>query len=292
MTLLNQISEEQNTEEALLRLKAQNRLYSEAKLFQCLHFILCVCLVVAISLARNYFKCELLSQFALLYSIAVSLLRPFLLYRKQTKVDMAACIQQLFDISLYHFEWEDWLCGNKPNIDDIHKYANKIHSVEGFENWYDKRVGQVPLKLAILICIRSNVSYDRRLRENCQTLCKYIIMAIMAVLFCYNFSMNEPIMDILLYQAAPLLPIAVWGWDIYQQFSKNLTSLECIRKKLDDSLDKGNAEKISTKQLCQLQNMLFLYRKSNFLIPDWIYNRLRSKHEEEIADMVGEYINQ
>jgi hypothetical protein len=103
--------------------------------------------------------------------------------------------------------------------------------------------------------------------------------------------MNDTFMNILLYQVAPLSPIIVWGWDIYHQISKNLVSLERIRKKLDEALNSGNADKISNKQLSQLQNMLFLYRKSNCLIPDWVYYHFRSDNEKEMSDMVKTFIS-
>lgn len=292
MDSLNQISKDQNTEEALQWLKAQHRLYSLAKIYQNLYFALCVCVVVLLSVLRNFYECELLSQVSLLYSIMLYFLRPFLLHCKQAKVDLAARIQQLFDTTLYQLEWEDWLCGDKPNADDIRKYANEIPSSEKFTDWYDKRMNQVSLKVATIICIRSNVSYDSRLRTQCKKwiLTGTVIVALVSFLF--NFSRNETFMNILLYQVAPLCPIVIWGWDIHQQFNKNLSSLERIRKKLDDALEKGKAEKVTNKQLCQLQNMLFLYRKSNCLIPDWIYNLSRPKNEKEMADMVGTYINQ
>lgn len=67
---------------------------------------------------------------------------------------------------------------------------------------------------------------------------------------------------------------------------------ERIKKIIDDYLEKyrHNGIVFNDIDLCEIQNCIYEHRKTAFKIPDFIYNKMRSKQEKTVRTTVTELI--
>lgn len=110
----------------------------------------------------------------------------------------------------------------------------------------------------------------------------------MVVAFCEN----EGLRTTILFVAVPLIPIIRWFFSTRKANSDNMEKCERIKKIIDDYLEKyrNNGIVFSDIDLCEIQNCIYEHRKTAFKIPDFIYNKKRSKQEETTHITVGELI--
>ena len=71
--------------------------------------------------------------------------------------------------------------------------------------------------------------------------------------------------------------------DIIQKMKNNITVLEEINNSIKDGIEKRkDGKEVSTEDLAQIQDLIFLYRTNSFTIPNWFYNLKRNKMEATI----------
>ena len=204
---------------------------------------------------------------------------------------LAAKIQQQFDCNVFELQWNKYTFGAQPSLEDINSNV-KSSNDEDFINWYDREVDTVDRMLAVIICQRINLTYDVALRKKFLSyitlICSIIFIAIMVVAFCEN----EGLRTTIVFVAVPLIPIIRWFFSTRKANSDNMEKCERIKKIIDDYLEeyRNNGIVFNDIDLCEIQNCIYEHRKTAFKIPDFIYNKMRSKQEEATHITVGELI--
>lgn len=160
----NDIILKQNESSSIDCLKAMRNIYSQAKKIACINFTISVILVFVVAVIKIVFQDDLVSKISVLYGIFATLSIILLRNKEENKKKLAAKIQQLFDNSLFKFDWNEVSCGDKPTWEEIHKHSFR-RSDKDLKNWYDKSIGELDLTTATLICMRMNIKYDQTLRE-------------------------------------------------------------------------------------------------------------------------------
>lgn len=276
----NNIATKQNEQTFIDRLAAQRHLYSKAKRLSNIVFVVCVLLPVLLAIAKVlYPECDRLPKIIVVYSVIATLLRIWLKDLSTSLKITAARIQQLFDCELFSLEWNKPLCGATPKPEDVLK-ATKGASYKKLNNWYETIVSQLPPSVGVLVCMRTNVVYDQSLRKAYSILCyvlTFIAIISVAVLGMWK---NAGVWDAFLYGIVPLMPLVTWVIDLHKQHSANYKALCNIEPLLEAGFVQAKEQHCVNQNILQeIQNFIFLHRKTSYLVPDLFYKLNRKKNE-------------
>lgn len=292
--MANNIVELQNKPENIKMLKAMRHLYSKVGVLTNYYFIFCVLVPIVISFAKPFISSDdyqVLFHSMIAYNLLSLIVGLWLECKIKKERVLAAKIQQQFDCNVFELQWNKYTFGIQPSLEDINSNV-KSSNDEDFINWYDREIDTVDRMLAVIICQRINLTYDVALRKKFLSyitlICSIIFIAIMVVAFCEN----EGLRTTIVFVAVPLIPIIRWFFSTRKANSDNMEKCERIKKIIDDYLEeyRSNGIVFSDIDLCEIQNCIYEHRKTAFKIPDFIYNKMRSKQEEATHITVGELI--
>ncbi len=276
----NDIVTKENEQTFIDRLAAQRHLYSKAKKLSNILFVVCVLLPVVLAIAKVlYPTCVSLPKIIVVYSVVATLLRIWLKDLSTNLKVSAARIQQLFDCDLFGLEWNKALCGSKPKPEDVLK-ATRGASYEKLDNWYETIVSQLPPTVGVLVCMRTNVVYDQTLRKAYSIVC-YVLTAIaIIVVAALGMWKNAGIWDAFLYGIVPLMPLITWVIDLHNQHSANYKALCNLEPLIEAGFVYAKEhQSVNKSALQEIQNFIYVHRKSSYLVPDWFYKINRDKNE-------------
>lgn len=289
---MNTIITHQNDQSILDKLSAQRNLYNKAKRLRNVRFGLGVFLIVCLSVSRLIWAdCEVVDT-ALVVATAVALIAEPLLESKINKRRvLAAKIQQRLDNELYGFEWDDCVCGREP-FDELICDLKDDPVNDNLKDWYDVGIGSVEDdRVAILLCQRENISYDSGLRTWYVTLCAGVASILAVLVMVLSFVEGWDMVRFLVFGILPAIPIVKWFMTIFQDNAadkEHLLSLEDLVKSETEKALSGGSVSMNTLQ--KIQNLLFLHRKSGYLIPSWFYKCKRKRSEQRAAYSVSEFL--
>lgn len=287
----NNIVKLENKQEHINQLKAVRHLYTKAGYYATLYMIFCAIVPVIISVARLFICSEahFILNLMMAYGV-VALVAGFILESKTIKHrNMAAKIQQLFDSEVFGLEWESYLWGAKPSLEDINDNIGNLPN-EGIDNWYDPQVDDLSRMEAILVCQRTNLVYESKLRRKYNSIIDYIAWSALALILIVGFYKNEGIRTAIVFVGVPLVPIIKWFFSTRKQNIDDIKTCESLKAFIDNCLErlKKNQYFVNESVLYRIQDGIYRHRKAAFKIPDWLYNLIRNYQEEKIHTVVSQ----
>ena len=290
---MNKIIEHQNDRIVLDRLSAQRNLYSAAKRWRNLRFLLCVLTIVVLSVIKTFFFDNQTLAIILGLVVFVSLLLgPVFNKQISRNRTLAARIQQFLETELFELPWDENLCGIQPIAEEVYDHKSSKIPARLYD-WYDKGIGDVQdHNTAVLLCQRENMSYDSHIRTSFTRLCLWSgiilcvgIVAIAIILY------KDDILSIIMFGLIPIMPIVRWIQSIRNEDERDrgVRSIlgALIKEEMENAL-KGKDVRQST--LKQIQNNMFIHRKEGYLVPDWYYYVCREKSEDRAAYGVQDFL--
>jgi hypothetical protein len=210
----------------------------------------------------------------------------------------AACVQEQFDCDVLNLHWNKVCCGEQPKPEDIKRYADKYlsraKSYDKLQNWYAKTIAEVDGPAAKVICQRSNFAYDMAIRRSflywVVGICLVILTAILVIALIVNASGRS----IAAMSIFPILPVLVFAGRLVKEHLaslKNLDSLNASIMSLWSEILIGPALDVE-RTIRQIQDKLYLNRRSSPLIPEWFYTWKRPCLEEQMYYGVDELVQQ
>ena len=287
----------QNLLPNIQRLAAQRYLYSCAKNLSTIQALLAGATPVAGSVAVVFWTEA--QPWAALAGILVALLDRVCLDPWQDHFRKAAAnMQEDFDCNVLSLPWNEVLAGRRPAAEEIHEAAKKAKPAPEapLVNWYPTIIASLPLHQARVICQRTNLWWDSKLR------CRYrikilIVLSLISVLVLFlglltGMNLQKFVLAIL----APLSPTLLWGMCEVRRQREAAAALDRL-KDCGDSLWKEVVqekviESAATSRSRELQNAILLRRSTNPFVFDWIYRKSRRDYEEQMnvgaEDMVAQ----
>lgn len=206
--------------------------------------------------------------------------------------ELGACIQELFDIRLFHLSWPEVAAGPEPTPEHIVELAqafretHKPEKVESFRDWYPKNCAPLPLTLARIVCQRSNLQWDSALRRRFCRVHVVLILLMIAAAILFGLAMHWTLSEFLLSVAAPLLPAGASIWRAYVKQHDAVASSERVRNALETTWQKAKAGSIEPSILDvharHIQDEIFSRRRTISRIPLWFYLLNRVKFQEQM----------
>lgn len=289
--MANNIIELENRPEHISQLKAVRRLYTKAGYYSTAYIIFCVLIPIIISIGRIFFHsvAPIVLHILMAYSL-VALIVGFILESQNSKCrKIAAKIQQLFDSKVFGLEWDTHLWGEKPSLEDVNDNIGNLPDEE-FVDWYNPQIEDLNQIEAILICQRTNLVYDSKLRKRYNSIIDGIAWSFLIIILFVAFYKNEGIQTAIVFVGVPLVPIIKWFLATRKQNLEDINRCETLKSFIDDCLEKIKKNPIAINEctLYRIQDGIYRHRKVAFKIPDFLYNYMRNNQEKNIDVMVNQ----
>ncbi|MGP1473353.1 S-4TM family putative pore-forming effector [Prevotella intermedia] len=288
--MANNIVELENRQEHINQLKAARHLYTKAGNYTTAYVIICVLIPIVISIGRIFVDslAPLVLHTLTAYTL-MSLVMGFLLESQISKFrNTAAKIQQLFDSDVLGLKWNAYLWGKKPSLEDVNENIGNLPDKD-FVDWYDTQVRDMTKMEAALICQRTNLVYDSKLRKKFNSIINVIAGSAFVLILIAGFYKNEGMRTAIVFIGVPLVPIIKWFFSVRRQNLNDIDRCESLKSFIDECLDnlKINHMAINECTLYRIQDGIYKHRKTAFKIPDCLYNYMRSSQEDKVHMMVN-----
>jgi len=292
--MANSIVELENRQEHLDQLKAARHLYTKVGNFSGVYMLFCVLIPVIISVGRILFitGSPIILQSMIAYSLAALVVGLVFESKINSNRGLAAKLQQMFDSEVLGFEWNTYLWGQKPSLDEINDNIGNLAN-EGLMNWYDPMIGELEKPEAVLLCQRTNLAYDEQLRKSFNNILSVIALIVGLVVLSVNFYIDEGIRSAIVFIGVPLVPIIKWFLVTRKQNLEDIKMCSSLKRLIDDKLDDLNAShgEIDYTIIYRIQDGIYSHRKVAYKIPDFFYNMTRNKHENSTHIIVGQIVD-
>lgn len=275
----NGIRTRQNEEHSIEMLVAQRKLYNDAKavhwistaLSVWIPFVLSILLVFVTQNSPLESVSYILSIISMLVSFGVDK------YIKKRK-ELAASIQQKFDIYVYQMPWNERLFGKNKNLNHaIAEHSKSIMSKEDEKktlyDWYTPIVDEKHINDGILSCQRENQWWDVGIRTRYRIACCVAIIVMTVIVFGMGIIRNEEVLT-LLWRVAFIVPMLQWLIDTVKQLNEDIDNLKEVDEMINDERSK------SLDDLQDIQVKIYEHRKGCFAIPDFFYKIFKDNDED------------
>lgn len=281
----HRIDVEQNKPDRLELLRAQWLFYGRAKWYLTVFTLLAVLLPTTGVLFGEQFP--EIRPFLGLASVCVLLLEVgFFLPLQRKDCKRAAKIQEQFDTEVLKLDWNRLVAGSRVDAEDIHDIISKPKSeAERLRQqpWYEPVISKLPLPVGRLVCQRTNVAYDTRVRTvyafTLLGVAGLLALALTAIGVYRKIGLDE----FILVMALPALPLASYLLRECRKQFDTIETLDGIRAEVERAWQRALAGASAlelTVAARALQDAIYRHRASNPLVFDWFYNRLRDKLED------------
>ena len=229
--------------------------------------------------------------FVAIAALAFGLLDVAFLDRAQTRLlKMGAKLQEQFDCVVLALPWNDFAVGQKLDAEDVHEaskaYTNRGGKDEPLKGWYPTVVAQAPLHLARLICQRTNLWYDGKLRRRYGGAVLAISLVSFGSLFVAGLALKLSLMDFVVTILVPAAPFLTWAVREQHRQSDTADQLDEIRKSENALWDEARAGRCTPEHCLarsrEFQAAIYARRAGSALIFPFIYWLLRSDLEDQM----------
>jgi hypothetical protein len=216
------------------------------------------------------------------FLIDISLIEPVIKKRK-TK---AAKIQELFDCDILHLPKSPLKTVDDITVEEVLLYYNahiKIATnVEKIKDWYSPKVSQLPIKIARVLCQRTNCWWDSKLRERYSSFLKYASLIVFVVMMIAGYISNLLLIEITLIAGGlvPFFQFCIKQCNDNLDAANRLNELVSYSKQIwDDALENKYSDDLLKANSRRLQDEIFEHRSKSPLILDLYYNLFRNSDE-------------
>jgi len=275
----NGIATRQNENNSIAMLAAQRQLYRDAKKFDVLSVALSVWIPFVLAVILLFISGDTEWKNASYILSIVSMIFYFIIDKYiEEKKQLAALIQQKFDVYVYTMPWNKRIFGDNKNIDhEIATYSKKIlnnpQEKKKLKDWYAPEVDKKNIIDGILACQRENFWWDVGLRKRFRLASITLIIILFVAIFVMGLWKNERIIE-LLWRVAFIAPMLKWLLDTIKKLNKDISTLQ----ELDSDIN--NNETKTMEDLQDIQKVIFQHRKECYVIPECIYNIFKDNDED------------
>jgi hypothetical protein len=294
----NDILTLQNGEPQVRLLRARRQKFVDGKRLLSLQLILTIGVpVVGALLTLKWRDLQGLVAFA---SLVIAILDVTLLDRLQQKIrQTTAKIQEQFDCRVLDLPWDTFTVGAKADPETIHEASKKYNRGRPdskLDNWYPLAVARVPLHLARIICQRTNLWYDSKLRRQYGGWTLAITLGLSVVFVAIGVIEKLALDSFVLIVLAPAAPILIWGLREYLRQCEAADGLERLKSEAEGLWEDARHGKCGDADCAvksrQFQNAIYELRRRSPLVFDWIYKLRRPNLEDQMNHGAEEFVKQ
>ena len=283
----NGIGDRQNTPDNLQLLAAQRSFYAKAKRLAAIQAGLAA-MVPIIAAAMTAFRPKT-AGWAAIIAIVSALADTWFLDPKQSEWrKCGANTQEKFDCAVLLIAHNEALEGTCPTPEEIFEAEQEYRPdpKAPLPDWYPKKATELPLALGRLVCQRTNLWWDSKLRRRYRGWVVITVVIISAASFLFGFAKHWSLEQFVLAVVAPLLPALMWAGREYKRQTDGAAELDRLRDTAErlwnHMLKSGISEAEIESSARPLQDAILVGRRERATVFDWIYRRLRKKQEDQM----------
>lgn len=280
----------QNNKENIRLIAAQRYLYSKAKKLRIIRVAGSLFLALIMAPLTIIFFPDFNVGLGILSSIWLVVM--FLLNHFESRTTKtAATIQEQFDTTVFGLDWNKFLAGNKVSPEIIVNARGKYKAdMSTLNNWYGD-LNEIPKTMGILLCQRSNLVWDWRLRRYFGWKIIICLLFLIGLDFTIAYYTKITTKDFILGLFLPSLSAIIIGVHETKEHFEIANGKEKLEGQLTSLLDLIIEEQqtVGIKELRQIQDKIYELRKKVALIPDWWYNMLKGEFENDMQNSLNIY---
>ncbi|MBP9702870.1 hypothetical protein KBD69_04235 [Candidatus Woesebacteria bacterium] len=285
---MSYISVNQNQRENIDRLASQRYFYSVGKKLHNSRLLISIFFAIFTPLLVILYPSTKITA-GVMSSLWV--IASFILQNIEKKiVNLAVNIQEEIDTGLFRMSWNYALAGEKPSEESIIYGSKKFEGdMELLKDWYGD-VSGFPYPLDVLLCQRSNLAWDWRLKRIFSLLLSLIILIFFLSTIIIGIKFGLTVYDFILVLVLPCIPSYVMGIQEARDFNSdsiNRAGLETKISKLSESV-LVNDHNLQIDELRNIQDSIYIYRKGP-LVPDWVFYILRNFFENTMQNSLNTF---
>lgn len=297
MAAVNQIPVLQDAEAQLKLLRARQRTYAIATFIMVVQLGLILGIPVLGGILSAVWPT--LKAYAAAASLAVIVLDVLLLDRyHRMLLKRAAKIAEQFDCAVLDLPWDQFTVGDKVEAEDIHAAARAFAARcddSKLKGWYPRAAGEVPLHLARIICQRTNLRYDSKLRRSYGAILRAVSLCLTGLFVVSGLAQDSSVTAWVLTMA-PVTPLLAWAAREYYRQSDTADQLEMLmkeaRKLWDRALADGCGPDDCRASSREFQNAIYVRRAASPLIFPLLYRLKRLSLEDEMNDGAANFLRE
>lgn len=280
------ITLEQNSAENLKLLAAQRHLYTRAKMLRRSNVLVAISLAVMGPVVALIWPeaGKVVGVIGVFWSAGTLLLES----AESRKKAQAALVQEELDTGLFKLPWNGSVVGDRLSPELIYSANRKFKDQRArLRDWYGDLSG-VPYPLDVLLCQRSNVVWDWRLRRHyaaaISVLCSVLAIAGVALAIGLQMTVWEYLQGVL----APTLPALLLGGMLAKQHRQTASEKESIEREIARAWEAGldDPRAVSTAKCRSFQDRIYRLRKEGPLVPDMWYVWLRDRYQVDMDSAI------
>jgi len=288
---MNQIAVIQNEEAQLRLLRARRQVYDWAVALMYVQLVLTLVIPATFALAAIHWLS--MRPFVATLTLVITVIDVTLLDRLQRRLlKRAAKIAEKFDCTVLQLPWDSFTVGRELDPEDIAEaevtFRRQGKSDKKLLDWYPPAVAEAPIHFARLICQRTNLWYDSKLRRRYATAVFMVAGILVAVLLFAGLAANLALADYLGTVVPPLAPILIWAAREGLRHSDAASLQDDIRTKARDLwmlAKKGGCDPADCEaQSRQFQSGIYTRRAASPLVFPVVYAVMRDSLEEEMNE--------
>ena len=233
-----------------------------------------------------------------LISLILLLLDVGLIDRLQKeRLKRGAKLQEEFDTKAFELPWNKFVAGDKVAPEDVAEAASApmpANRQKEIETWYEACVSRVPIAYGRLVCQRTNISYDSRLRQRYGNWLFGTTLVLALTVLIVDVLLDPKFTDVIL-GLAMVTPMLSWSLREYRRQLDTCNSQQNLQSEFKtfwtNALEGASDEDLKSGSR-QLQDAIYQHRASAPLVFDWVYNGMRSKNESEAHAAAEEFVKQ
>lgn len=228
-------------------------------------------------------------------SLAVILIDGLFLDRQQKLlIRNAAKIGEQFDCTVLDLPWNHFLIGNKVDPEDVHSAARAYaarRNDQRLKDWYPTAALDLPIEFARMLCQRTNLRYDSKLRRSYGAILKYLSLLITTAFVIFGLVQNGSVTTWVLAFALAT-PFFSWAAREYYRQIDTASAEENLMREARKLWDKALVEEIPIGSLLttcrELQDAIYNHRASSPMILPFLYHFKRPMLEHEMQQTAAE----
>lgn len=281
----SEIYKRQNEPEMQSLLITQHYTYSSAKCWVAVLFCVLVLLPLGINIALFFTLPDIVVGLLAFFSLLLLGIGEIIREHIQNEKKAASMLQQKFDLYVFDINMK---YGIDENIvaEKLEKYSRKDWSRK--QNWYQNYEDMNQNK-AIFYCQKENIDWTGNLAKR---YCMFLssLIGLMFISFVVNLIIqNNSIIKILSILISSL-PLISYGFSSYKKIKRDnddLIEIDKIAKEINADIDTFGDLELGNK-VNVLQTMLYKFRQSKYLIPDWFEKRFYKRLQAVEARKAGQ----
>lgn len=284
----NEIFKRQNEAEMQQLLVTQHFTYTNAKRWVAVLFCFLVILPLGINVSLFFNLPDIVVGILAFVSLILLAVGELIREHVSSQKKLAATLQQKFDIYVFSME-ADYGIDENLIAQQVEKYKNK--DWERKENWY-QNYENLDKNKVVFYCQKENIDWTGNIsRKFCNLL--ILIISILLISFVINLIINNSSIIKILSILVTALPLISYGFSSYKKIKRDnneLLEMDKLTKEINSKINEISDDELGNK-INVLQTMIYKFRQTKYLIPDWFENKYH-KHLQAIeARKAGQRIS-